>query len=163
MGCICSKAALEDNNKESSITRLSSSKITSDLKISRSNLSSLSRKEEVVGGKEKVEIAEGKVFPIDKQLSGAYREARIEKKKRERLEHGVPDDQVIRRVPKAAEGEQVAAGWPSWLAAAAAEAIEGWVPRRADTFEKLEKVCICSSVDFMVGVCAYFCVKNRIC
>ncbi|KAL6181654.1 hypothetical protein ACLB2K_048304 [Fragaria x ananassa] len=38
------------------------------------------------------------------------------------------------------EGEQVAAGWPAWLSAVAAEAIQGWVPLRADAFEKLEKI-----------------------
>ncbi|XP_072965644.1 probable serine/threonine-protein kinase At1g54610 [Typha angustifolia] len=43
-------------------------------------------------------------------------------------------------VPKAMEGEQVAAGWPPWLAAVAPEAILGWVPRRADSFEKLDKI-----------------------
>ncbi|KAJ4973592.1 hypothetical protein NE237_006766 [Protea cynaroides] len=31
-------------------------------------------------------------------------------------------------------------GWPSWLSAVAGEAIEGWTPRRADTFEKLDKI-----------------------
>lgn len=44
-------------------------------------------------------------------------------------------------VPRATEGEQVSAGWPPWLAAVAGEAIRGWVPRRADSFEKLDKVC----------------------
>jgi hypothetical protein len=38
------------------------------------------------------------------------------------------------------EGEQAAAGWPAWLSAVAAEAVHGWVPLRADGFEKLEKV-----------------------
>jgi cyclin-dependent kinase 12/13 len=38
------------------------------------------------------------------------------------------------------EGEQAAAGWPSWLSAVAAEAVQGWVPLRAEGFEKLEKV-----------------------
>lgn len=37
-------------------------------------------------------------------------------------------------------GEQVAAGWPSWLSAVAGEAINGWTPRRADTFEKIDKI-----------------------
>ncbi|KAL2244118.1 UNVERIFIED_CONTAM: putative serine/threonine-protein kinase [Sesamum indicum] len=36
-------------------------------------------------------------------------------------------------------GEQVAAGWPSWLSAVAGEAINGWTPRRADSFEKIDK------------------------
>ncbi|KAI3802246.1 hypothetical protein L1987_30376 [Smallanthus sonchifolius] len=38
------------------------------------------------------------------------------------------------------EAQQIVAGWPSWLAAVAAEAINGWLPRRPDTFEKLEKI-----------------------
>lgn len=42
--------------------------------------------------------------------------------------------------PKNVHGEQVAAGWPSWLVAVAGEALSGWIPRRADTFEKLDKV-----------------------
>ncbi|GMN54221.1 hypothetical protein TIFTF001_023352 [Ficus carica] len=41
---------------------------------------------------------------------------------------------------KYVEGEQVAAGWPAWLSAVAGEAIHGWVPLRADSFEKLEKI-----------------------
>lgn len=41
---------------------------------------------------------------------------------------------------KYVEGEQVAAGWPAWLTAVAGEAIQGWIPLRADAFEKLEKV-----------------------
>ncbi|GJN35284.1 hypothetical protein PR202_gb24037 [Eleusine coracana subsp. coracana] len=38
------------------------------------------------------------------------------------------------------DGEQAAAGWPTWLSAVAAEAVHGWVPLRAEGFEKLEKV-----------------------
>ncbi|KAL2333898.1 hypothetical protein Fmac_015111 [Flemingia macrophylla] len=38
------------------------------------------------------------------------------------------------------EGKHVAARWPSWLATVAREAIKGWLPRRADSFEKLDKV-----------------------
>uniref|UniRef100_A0A0E0BYQ3 [RNA-polymerase]-subunit kinase n=1 Tax=Oryza meridionalis TaxID=40149 RepID=A0A0E0BYQ3_9ORYZ len=43
-------------------------------------------------------------------------------------------------VPRAVEGEQVAAGWPPWLVSVAAEAVRGWVPRRAESFEKLDKI-----------------------
>ncbi|KAL3516212.1 hypothetical protein ACH5RR_023114 [Cinchona calisaya] len=42
--------------------------------------------------------------------------------------------------PKNKYGEQVAAGWPSWLSAHVGEAIDGWLPRRADTFEKIDKI-----------------------
>ncbi|KAH1100057.1 hypothetical protein GYH30_035291 [Glycine max] len=38
------------------------------------------------------------------------------------------------------EAEQNAAGWPPWLIATAAEAIQGWIPLKADSFQKLEKI-----------------------
>ncbi|GMI70652.1 hypothetical protein like AT1G09600 [Hibiscus trionum] len=37
-------------------------------------------------------------------------------------------------------GAQVVAGWPSWIAAVAGEAINGWIPRKAESFEKFEKI-----------------------
>ncbi|XP_020584817.1 probable serine/threonine-protein kinase At1g54610 [Phalaenopsis equestris] len=43
-------------------------------------------------------------------------------------------------IPGQAVGEQVAAGWPQWLSEVAGEAIKGWTPRRADSFEKLAKI-----------------------
>ncbi|XP_062198792.1 probable serine/threonine-protein kinase At1g54610 isoform X2 [Phragmites australis] len=43
-------------------------------------------------------------------------------------------------VPAPAAAEQLAAGWPPWLVAVAGEALRGWAPRRADTFEKLNKI-----------------------
>eukprot|EP00249_Psilotum_nudum_P033108 c4960_g2_i1 orf=96-551(+) len=39
--------------------------------------------------------------------------------------------------PQHIAGEQVAAGWPAWLCAEAGEVLNGWIPRRADSFEKL--------------------------
>ncbi|GFZ08968.1 protein kinase superfamily protein [Actinidia rufa] len=48
--------------------------------------------------------------------------------------------------PKCANGEQVAAGWPAWLSDVAGEAINGWTPRRVDTFEKLDKASTYSNV-----------------
>ncbi|KMZ76427.1 Protein kinase superfamily protein [Zostera marina] len=46
----------------------------------------------------------------------------------------------IRSFPRGVYGEQVAAGWPSWLSAVAGDAINGWIPRRADAFEKIDKI-----------------------
>nr|VDD41970.1 unnamed protein product [Brassica oleracea] len=37
-------------------------------------------------------------------------------------------------------GAQVVAGWPSWLASVAGEAINGWIPRKADSFERMGKI-----------------------
>ncbi|XP_039006237.1 probable serine/threonine-protein kinase At1g09600 [Hibiscus syriacus] len=36
--------------------------------------------------------------------------------------------------------EGVSGGWPSWLASVAGEAVDGWLPRKSDSFEKLEKI-----------------------
>lgn len=43
-------------------------------------------------------------------------------------------------LPGGVEAEQIAAGWPSWLTSVAGEAIQGWLPRSAESYEKLNKV-----------------------
>ncbi|CAL9242043.1 unnamed protein product [Arabidopsis halleri] len=48
---------------------------------------------------------------------------------------------VIRPGPEIASKEaELAAGWPAWLVSVAGEALVNWTPRRASTFEKLEKI-----------------------
>ncbi|OIV92631.1 hypothetical protein TanjilG_17982 [Lupinus angustifolius] len=37
-------------------------------------------------------------------------------------------------------GGHIDNAWPSWLSSVAGEAIKGWVPRRADSFEKLDQI-----------------------
>ncbi|KAK4713177.1 hypothetical protein R3W88_019084 [Solanum pinnatisectum] len=51
-----------------------------------------------------------------------------------------PNPRLSRGVPKGIEGELVVVGWPNWLVAVAGDALNGWLPRRADTFEKLAKI-----------------------
>uniref|UniRef100_A0AA96NPG0 [RNA-polymerase]-subunit kinase n=1 Tax=Phyllostachys edulis TaxID=38705 RepID=A0AA96NPG0_PHYED len=51
-----------------------------------------------------------------------------------------PNLQVISGVPQGFSGEHVIAGWPSWLTSVAGEVVQGWLPRRADTFERLDKI-----------------------
>ncbi|KAH1040580.1 hypothetical protein J1N35_042323 [Gossypium stocksii] len=46
----------------------------------------------------------------------------------------------ITRVISGERGAQVVAGWPSWLVAVAGEAINGWIPSKAESYEKLEKI-----------------------
>ncbi|KAG0499850.1 hypothetical protein HPP92_004541 [Vanilla planifolia] len=63
---------------------------------------------------------------IDSKISSGYRDA--------------GSCYGISIVPNGFSGEHVAAGWPAWLTNVAAEAVNGWLPRRADTFEKLDKI-----------------------
>uniref|UniRef100_I1QF29 [RNA-polymerase]-subunit kinase n=2 Tax=Oryza glaberrima TaxID=4538 RepID=I1QF29_ORYGL len=43
-------------------------------------------------------------------------------------------------VPNGVQGGHAAAGWPRWLTEVAAEAVRGWQPRKAESFEKLDKI-----------------------
>jgi hypothetical protein len=42
----------------------------------------------------------------------------------------------------------VSAGWPRWLTDVAGEAVRGWVPRKAESFEKLDKVYLLTQIFF---------------
>lgn len=58
------------------------------------------------------------------------------------------------------EGEHVAAGWPAWLSAVAGEAIHGWVPLRADSYQKLEKVFLEFSFSLLIFFYQIFLSEN---
>lgn len=131
MGCIVGKpSAIEDSRESPKVRR--PNKESEEARGSR--LNSLRREES----------GDIKLMRIDKKANGSVRvydeDYRVEKEKRESSDVAVVDHPGMGRIPKASEGEQVAAGWPLWLASVAGEAIKGWIPRRADTFEKLDKV-----------------------
>ena len=67
------------------------------------------------------------------------REERRTRARGERRRSSKPNPRLS-NPPNHVHGEQVAAGWPSWLSKVAGEAINGLTPRRADTFEKIDKV-----------------------
>ncbi|KAI3457456.1 hypothetical protein Pfo_014119 [Paulownia fortunei] len=140
MGCACGKPYAIDDSKESPGERLSN-KATSDL---RAPSAVSSRREENCRVKDRLDNSsnEGRVILIDKQVNGSARlHGENFERKREKAEYiSVVHHPGVGMVPRATEGEQVAAGWPPWLAAVAGEAIKGWVPRRADSFEKLDKI-----------------------
>ncbi|XP_027340529.1 probable serine/threonine-protein kinase At1g54610 [Abrus precatorius] len=137
MGCMCCKPSAIEDSKESPRERLSS-KVASDLCISRGTSS---RREEVYRVKDRYDNNDGRTALIDKQGNGSVRvQGDGFERKREKTEYAVAQHPGIGSIPKAMEGEQVAAGWPSWLASVAGEAIKGWLPRRADSFEKLDKI-----------------------
>lgn len=138
MGCACAKAssAVQDrDSQESTKMRLASlSRRTSDSRVNSSR-----RHEGVL----RYHGGEVKAMRFDKKANASMRvyDDQIEKRRREKSEASVMEHSFVGRVPKATQGEQVAAGWPAWLSNAAGEAITGWLPRSATTFEKLEKVC----------------------
>lgn len=144
MGGICTRAssAVEDRDSQaSSRKRLSSlsRRSSSELRVNSS------RRHDGVRGNDRLGLHsdEVKAMRIDKKANGSIRvyDDQIEKKRREKSDVSAIDHPGVGRVPKATHGEQIAAGWPAWLSNVAGEAIKGWIPRRANTFEKLEKVC----------------------
>ncbi|KAH0866523.1 hypothetical protein HID58_083734 [Brassica napus] len=83
--------------------------------------------------------------PISSNEEGENKMVNIERKssrsvfqRREALQQ--PRMTRISSVSNGERGAQVMAGWPSWLASVAGEAINGWIPRKPDSFEKLEKI-----------------------
>ncbi|WJX69270.1 [pyruvate dehydrogenase (acetyl-transferring)] kinase [Trifolium repens] len=143
MGCITSKSSAVDDSREGLTKDLGSSKKRNfEKKVSRSD-----SKKRVEGVLEKDALLDGiglKVSLIDKEANNGsvwLYDDQNEKKKMEKPELAVVVDcPRIGRVPKALGGEQVAAGWPTWLSSVAGEAINGWIPRSAHTFEKYDKI-----------------------
>lgn len=137
MGCICSKDGRADILLENNVRSKEKNKPAK-------RLVSLSRKDEAMvevdgsvndatarlisnqPGNDNVEFA-----PVSSDEGG----------KKEIIEKA--NNRMISSTVSMSNGErgtQVVAGWPSWLTAVAGEAINGWVPRRADSFEKLDKI-----------------------
>ncbi|PQP99348.1 putative serine/threonine-protein kinase [Prunus yedoensis var. nudiflora] len=141
MGLICSKPSAVEDSRESPPKRSFSSlsKQRSERKTSRLNSS---KRKEAVWTKDQLSGGgDVKVMLMDKKVSGSMRLYDQNKSKKiEKADVAVLDHPGSRRIVNATVAEQVAAGWPAWLSAAASEAINGWIPRRADTFEKLNKI-----------------------
>lgn len=137
MGCMCCKPSSIEGTRKSPREQLSS-KAASNL---QGRKVTLSRREGHYHAEAQRYSNNGRGFIKDQgDRSVAIFNGNIERK-REKTDYLVAQHLGICHIPKATEGELVAAGWPSWLASVAGEAIKGWVPRRADSFEKLNKVC----------------------
>ncbi|GER54974.1 protein kinase superfamily protein, partial [Striga asiatica] len=114
MGCICSKIAKDENE------------VKKKEKASKGSSKSSVRKEDVV---------------VEADSKGNEATAKLIKQKMPRKAWG-PQPQICRvlSMKNGVDGSQVVAGWPSWLTSVAGEAIKGWIPRKADSFEKLDKI-----------------------
>ena len=157
MGLICTKVSAVEDSRESPPKRAASisSRHHSELKVSRFNSS---KREEPVWTKDRLGGGgDVKIMLVDKKVNGSIRSYdQTMRKKMDKAEVALLDHPGSRRIPSATVAEQLAAGWPGWLAAAAPEAINGWIPRRADTFEKLNKVCsILYLIQYMMYLLCY--------
>lgn len=150
MGCMCCKvSAIEDDSRQGPPKRVAEKVPPAGTAAvgyeRRSGVSSSSRREDAAAAAARVVVKEAVSYGGRVVVAYGNGAARLEssEKKRERqayVQHLRQTAGLAGSVPRAVEGEQVAAGWPSWLASVAGEAIRGWVPRRADSFEKLDKV-----------------------
>ncbi|KAG6416903.1 hypothetical protein SASPL_124344 [Salvia splendens] len=138
MGCVCGKPSSAVEDSEFSPKQRELNRKASELRLARGVSS---RRSESFSLKENLEKGDVKVGLIEKKVCGSRKVRDDYYEKRggscDDLGGNFPD---FGSLPRAVEGEQVAAGWPSWLVAVAGEAIRGWVPRKADTFEKLDKI-----------------------
>ncbi|RAL44919.1 hypothetical protein DM860_003678 [Cuscuta australis] len=146
MGCMCSKGVVSSEDKHGN----RSIKKGKEIKTHSSKRSGLSyRKEEVVAEVDDVtsEVTtrlisppasweEGKPGGPHVQMSGPS----IDAGEAGSVEVQQPQITNVFGVRNGVDGAQVVAGWPSWLTDVAGEAIKGWVPRKADSFEKLDKI-----------------------
>ncbi|KAM3301840.1 putative serine/threonine-protein kinase [Capsicum chacoense] len=139
MGGVCGKPSSPVQNRRD---RHKKRELTKGTTVASRPLRAVSSKrEESFRVKNMLENGDVKLGLIDKKSNGSrkVRDDHYEqiKEKLGLIVNGCPGNGVV---PKALEGELIAAGWPSWLAAVAGEAINGWLPRKGDTFEKLDKI-----------------------
>ncbi|KFK31652.1 protein kinase-like protein [Arabis alpina] len=151
MGCIISKKKRNPSRKES----LSSAEKQRSSRINSSRIDDSSQSKNELDRSSKVRLIESEKF-------SSSRFSEIEKHPEiseigdtdddeddvvvDTHEEGLKRDSSVvihpcfENVSKEAEVKQVAAGWPAWLVSVAGEALVDWTPRRASTFEKLEKI-----------------------
>ncbi|KAM7482072.1 hypothetical protein LguiB_006655 [Lonicera macranthoides] len=135
MGCICSKGASSNDNVENHVKEKSSKRFIAS-----------ARREEVVvevngGGANDASTRLITTEASEANAPNALDEAQEKEVVFEKhIDDGKPQISKILNVRNGVDGAQVAAGWPSWLTAVAGEAIRGWVPRKGDSFEKLDKI-----------------------
>ncbi|KAL8139277.1 LOW QUALITY PROTEIN: hypothetical protein V2J09_005298, partial [Rumex salicifolius] len=145
MGCICSKGASVDEYVENNhvreretrpAKRLITSSRTDEVVIENDGVSNDVTTRLISGATKEDNV--GSISVISEKPT------RSQTQKHSTVENGGERMKMSRvaSMPNGAEVASIAAGWPAWLTAVAGEAISGWVPRRADSFEKLDKALI---------------------
>lgn len=157
MGCICSKGSNADDYVAENEMEKEKEQNKSPVKM----VAPLCR-EKVIGGVVNKPRTEGSLHSRSKTTSesneSSYKPGNVEENGKTRIierpknghqRFSTPDmvdcgtQQTTSRsvsMPHGAKAEQVSAGWPSWLVSVAGEAIQGWIPRSAESYEKLNKI-----------------------
>lgn len=150
MGCICSKGSSEDEyvfeqkevDKSSvhMVAPLHREEIKVDLVNPKIEIIPMNSKSKRTSESALISVLatkvedDGKTRIIERPKEGHHKRCST-------VDFGVQQSMSrVVSIPNAAKGEFGAAGWPSWLTSVAAEAIQGWLPRSADSFEKLNKI-----------------------
>lgn len=116
---------------------VSSGIVSESKEVSNLSVESSSRKVENVS----VKKIDGDVVEVQNDESRKKEEKVVDGEKKPRAERKrSKTNPRLSNPPKHLRGEQVAAGWPPWLTAVCGEALNGWIPRRADSFEKIDKI-----------------------
>lgn len=166
MGCLCFKAAAKTDgvnpSNQTGISTKSSKRVVAPSTKDQLSLSSANADDEAViahaRSRRKEPETNGFQITIDKAASAAIdrtkrggshqRRATVTDANSEveivvRTHTNEEKDlDIVGSVPSAFSGDHTAAGWPTWLSSVSAEAVRGWSPRRADSFEKLDKVMV---------------------
>lgn len=116
---------------------VSSGIVSESKEVSNFSVESSSRKV----GNVSVKTIDGDVVEVPNDESRKKEEKVVDGEKKPRGERKrSKSNPRLSNLPKHLRGEQVAAGWPPWLTAVCGEALNGWIPRRADSFEKIDKI-----------------------
>lgn len=134
MGCVLSRpgsSGLVSESREEASTRIESNRKEVN-NVSVTTTESTSVVAVVASAGE--EVRNGEAIVKD------HKEENGDTKERKPKRSTTKPDPRLSNPPKNLLGEQVAAGWPPWLTEVCGEALNGWLPRKADSFEKIEKV-----------------------
>lgn len=167
MGCICSKESDADDyvteNETGKEKELNKSPVKMVAPLCREEVIGVvnnSRTEGSLHSRSKTtsELNEGTYNPQNVEENGKTQIIGRPKNGHQRCSSpdiGVSGTQQTRfrifSMPHCAKAEQVSAGWPSWLVSVAGEAIRGWVPRSAESYEKLNKVSFLAFYVFLIS------------
>ena len=143
-----SRVATPSKKEEAPVPDLEANPTVNAAHVRSALARSVSKARDYVGAPREGEKKAVPVFDSTRVTNGHHRSVTVDVRankddsssRRGKRENGVEQGSAIVDVPNGVSGEHVIAGWPTWLTMVAAEAVKGWLPRRADSFEKLDKV-----------------------